>query len=219
MKQGLGFEVAEHLRKLGIETPILGLRTKTDGKGPQYRANRVCNAVSEILTALKMDLKDDSLKDTPKRVSKMFLEEIFYGLDYGNFPKITTVENKMKYDEMIVCKSTVHSCCEHHLVPFIGTAYVGYLAETKIIGLSKINRIVDFFSRRPQIQERLTEQVSATLKFVLQTNNVAVVIKAEHMCVKLRGVKDANSHTTTSKMSGKFRTVPELRAEFFATTR
>jgi GTP cyclohydrolase I len=149
----------------------------------------------------------------------MWCEEIFTGLDYQNFPKCTTIENGMAYDEMISCKASVMSCCEHHLVPFIGICYAAYIPNEKVVGLSKINRIVDFFSRRPQVQERLTLQISETLRYILKTDDVAVVIKAEHMCVKLRGVKDAASETITSKMSGKFLSNPSLRAEFLSLTR
>ncbi len=215
MDRGTGIKVRDHLRALGIETPILPLKGSINGRAMR----RVNIAVEEIISALGLDIRDDSLRNTPKRVAKMFCQEVFYGLDYHNFPKMTTVQNRMKYDEVIVCKASIHSYCEHHLVPFTGTAYVGYLPKTKVIGLSKINRVVDFFSRRPQIQERLTEQISATLRLILETEDVATVLVCTHMCVRMRGVRDDLSETTTSKMSGKFRTIGELRAEFFATTR
>jgi GTP cyclohydrolase I len=160
-------------------------------------------------------MHDDSIKDTPTRIAKMYDSEIFYGLDYRNFPSCTTIENRMGYDELIVIKQIeVLSLCEHHFIPFIGYAHIGYIPETKVLGLSKFNRIVDFFARRPQVQERLTEQVHAALHHVLQSNDIGVVIRAEHLCVKLRGVKDNNSSTVTSKMTGKFRTERALREEF-----
>lgn len=172
-------------------------------------------AFTEIMEFLDLDLSNDSLKKTPSRVAKMYIEEIFWGLNYDNFPEVSVFQNSMKVDEMILETSSVMSTCEHHFVPFVGKAYTAYIPNTRLLGLSKFNRVVDFFSRRPQVQERLTEQIAATLQLALGTENVAVVIKAEHMCVKLRGVKDQNSITVTSKMSGHFRK-PEVRAEFFA---
>lgn len=205
----LGQEVQQHLIKLGIETPM----------GKRDFAQTIKDAIAEnhrrTMNLLGLDTTDDSLKDTPDRVGKMYAYEIFGGLDYLQFPSCTTVENKMGYDEMIVVSDiNVMSVCEHHFIPFIGRARIGYIPKDRVLGLSKFNRIVDFFCRRPQIQERLTEQISATLRMILDTGDVAVVIKAEHLCVKLRGVKDQNSSTTTSKMSGRFRTVEALRNEF-----
>lgn len=213
-EQTLGQKVQLHLQELGIETPM---RNSCQSKaGAQQHIERY---VFDILGELNLDLRDDSLHRTPYRVAKMFVDEIFYGLDYANFPIMTTVENKMRYDEMITVKCQVKSMCEHHFQPFLGTAYVAYIPNTKVLGLSKFNRLVDFFSRRPQIQERLTEQVSAALRLILETEDVAVVISAEHLCVKLRGVQDEQSKTTTSKLSGRFRSVDALRGEFLALTR
>lgn len=209
----LGFKVQEHLESLGIECPI---RKSISSASNERDVSRY---VQSILQALNLDMRDDSLKDTPKRVARMYLEEVFYGLRYENFPKMTVVKNRMKYDEMITCRCQVMSLCEHHLVPFIGTAHIGYIPKDNVLGLSKFNRLVDFFSRRPQIQERLTEQVSAALQFILATEDVAVVISAEHLCVKLRGVKDQQSNTVTSKLAGRFRSTPEVRSEFLALTR
>jgi len=175
--------------------------------------------VEDILKILGMDLQDDSLRETPHRVAKMYCDEVFYGLNYNNFPKCSTFENKMQIDEMISGSCSIKSFCEHHLVPFIGVAHIAYIPNTKILGLSKFNRVADFFARRPQVQERLTSQILETLKLVVDTNDVAVVIRATHYCVHLRGVQDLNSVTVTSKMSGKFMDVPELRAEFLALTR
>ncbi len=209
----IGVQVYELLKDLGIETPMAsGYYTSAP--------DAILKSQQLIMTSLGLDLEDDSLKETPHRVAKMYSKEVFYGLDYTKFPKCTTVKNKMGYDEMIAVKGIdVMSFCEHHFVPFIGSATCAYIPNTKVLGLSKFHRIVDFFSRRPQIQERLTEQIHATLKFILETEDVAVVINAEHLCVKLRGVKNAQSTTITSKLSGRFKEKPELRNEFISLTR
>jgi GTP cyclohydrolase IA len=204
----LGQEVHRHLEKLGIETPAAFRGDAMQGQ------HKMVEAVQTIMRLLGMHLEDDSLKRTPHRVAKMYAQEIFYGLDYDNFPECTTILNKMSYDELLTQRCSVVSLCEHHLIPFQGIAFVGYIPRTKVIGLSKLNRIVDFFARRPQVQERLTVQISATLQYVLDTEDVAVIMRCEHLCVKLRGIKDQLSHTTTSKMSGKFFTQPSLRQEF-----
>lgn len=208
----LGEKVAAHLKSLGIETPF------EQGSPKDQELVRAC-FVDVLNDGLKMDMDDDSIRETPHRVAKMYCQEIFHGLDYSQFPKCTTVENKASYDEMVaVRKADVLSVCEHHFVPFIGYAAVAYIPNTKVLGLSKINRIVDFFSRRPQIQERLTLQIYAALSLILDTEDIAVVIKAEHLCVRLRGVKQ-QSETITSKMGGKFMAKPPLREEFLALTR
>lgn len=207
--------VHRHLVKLGIETPM-------DGDYIRHAAGRehaIEESVHDIMEILGLDLEDDSLQNTPKRVAKMFTQEMFYGLDYANFPRISLFANKMKVDEMVVGKCSLISCCEHHFVPFIGTAHFAYLPKTKIVGLSKFNRVVDFFARRPQVQERLTAQIVATLQLVLETQDVACVIRAQHMCVHIRGVKDIGSETITSKMGGKFLSKPAARQEFLALTR
>jgi GTP cyclohydrolase I len=158
-----------------------------------------------IMETMGLDLSDDSLKDTPKRVAKMFVEEIFYGLDEKNFPKMTVVENKFKYDHPLIETNIVtNSCCEHHFVPILGRTHVAYKPNDKVIGLSKLNRIVDYFARRPQVQERLTIQIHEALCHILQTEDVAVVIDGMHSCVKTRGIKDGSSMTRTSKLSGAF---------------
>lgn len=168
----------------------------------------------EIMRILGLDLNDDSLRDTPKRVAKMYVNEVFSGLNQDNKPSVTLFDNKYNYDEMLVEKNIkVHSFCEHHFVPIIGKAHVAYISNGKVIGLSKINRIVDFFSRRPQVQERLTVQIAEELKKVLQTEDVAVAITADHMCVTLRGIKDQDSSTYTSSFHGKFKD-REYRKEF-----
>jgi GTP cyclohydrolase I len=173
-----------------------------------------------IMTTLGLDLTDDSLMDTPKRVAKMYVNEIFWGLDYEAFPKCTAVSNKMQYDEMVVERCiNVQSNCEHHLVVIDGFATVGYIPSRKVLGLSKMNRIVEYFSKRPQIQERLTEQVWHALEYILETDNIAVVVDAQHFCVKSRGVEDVGSSTVTSKLGGMFRKDPTVRAEFMALSR
>ena len=165
---------------------------------------------------LGLDLEDDSLIDTPRRVAKMYIDEIFFGLDYDLFPKCTVVNNKMNYKNMVVERNiNVQSNCEHHFVIIDGGCHIAYIPNEHVLGLSKLNRIVQFFSKRPQIQERLTEQIYHTLKFILGTDDVAVVIEANHYCVKSRGIQDVNSDTVTSKLGGIFMTNPDLRKEFF----
>lgn len=216
----LGKKVHEHLKARGVETPvILDTLTAKDTK----KIAAIEKNMKNIMEVLGLDLSDDSLIETPKRVAKMYVNELFKGLNYENFPKCTVVENKMKYDEMVVERCTIKSVCEHHLVYF-GTAhnsdrlgcYVAYMPKDKVLGLSKINRIVDFFSRRPQIQERLTEQVAETLKFILQTDDVAVMIRSQHFCVLTRGVEDADSYCITSFVSGRFKEEPGIKAEFMS---
>lgn len=214
----LGKKVHTHLTQLGIETPMVDARPYHEVNGGVFKLIQTSHAT--IMNALGLNLEDDSMRDTPARVADMLLNETMYGLNYNNFPKATTNENKYKYEEMVAVNGiTVQSMCEHHFQPFIGKASVAYIPNDSILGLSKFNRIVDFFCRRPQVQERLTEQVSATLRYILNTDDVAVVIRAEHFCVKLRGVQDACSDTVTSKLSGRFRSVDPLRAEFLALAR
>ena len=207
----LGEQVHKHLLELGIETPMTESEVTDEDKRKVIK-----NAVTDIMTVLGLDLSDDSLAETPKRISKMYVDELYAGLDYENFPKITTIENKMEYDTMLLERHiAVKSTCEHHFVAFMGEAFVAYIPNEKVIGLSKINRIVEFFSRRPQVQERLTEQIFHTLCYLLETENVAVVIKAAHFCVKLRGVEDVNSDTITSRLGGAFLEKEKLRDEFY----
>jgi len=183
---------------------------------PENQIRSITGQFTKIMATLGLDLEDDSLKDTPKRVAKMYVNEWFSGLHpVLNFPRITTVENKMGYNQMLIERDIkVHSVCEHHFVPIVGVAHVAYLPKKKVIGLSKINRIVDYYSRRPQIQERLTEQIWLKLTELLGTKDVAVVIKAQHFCVIMRGIKDVNSSTITSKLGGSFENT-EARSEFF----
>ncbi len=160
----------------------------------------------DIMDIMGLDLTDDSLNGTPKRVAKMYIQEIFSGLNPANKPKIALFENKYQYNEMLVEKDiTFYSNCEHHFVPIIGKAHVAYISSGKVIGLSKINRIVDYYARRPQVQERLTVQIANELKTILETDDVAVIIDAEHLCVSSRGVQDVNSSTVTAQFDGKFK--------------
>lgn len=206
----LGRRVHEHLVKMGVETPTVENHlSRTD------KIQIIQQKFTEVMQALGLNLSDDSLADTPLRVAKMYVNEIFWGLDYDAFPKCTTVNNKMKYDEMVVERNVnVQSNCEHHFVIIDGLATVGYIPHEKVLGLSKINRIVEYFSKRPQIQERLTEQVFHALSYILETDNVAVVIDAQHYCVKSRGVEDVGSSTVTSKLGGCFKNESAVRAEF-----
>lgn len=170
----------------------------------------------EVLEILGLDLKDDSIKDTPKRLAKMYSRELFSGL-YKEPPKTMTIENKFNFDEMVCVKNIkVMSVCEHHFQPIHGVAKVAYIPNKKVIGLSKINRIVDYFSRRPQVQERLTKQISEYLMKELDTKNVAVMIDAKHYCVIARGIEDQNSSTITSDLKGIFFDDYKARQEFYS---
>jgi GTP cyclohydrolase I len=158
-----------------------------------------------IMEIMGLDLTDDSLKGTPKRVAKMYIKEVFSGLDPKNKPAIALFDNKYKYDQMLVEKDiTVFSNCEHHFVPIYGKAHIAYISSGKVIGLSKLNRIVEYYSKRPQVQERLTVQIANELKEALQTEDIAVVIDAQHMCVQSRGIRDSGSSTVTAYYGGKF---------------
>jgi GTP cyclohydrolase I len=160
---------------------------------------------SKIMEALGLDLADDSLRETPERVAKMYVKEIFSGLNPANKPVISLFDNKYGYKEMLIEKDiTLYSYCEHHFVPIIGRAHVAYIPDNKVLGLSKINRLVQFYSKRPQVQERLTIQIAEGLKDVLNHENVAVVIEASHLCVASRGINDTSSLTTTADFSGLF---------------
>lgn len=209
----LGQKIHEWLVKHGVETPMSELPDTP--LTPAQKIDIIESKFRDIMETLGLDLSDDSLEETPKRVAKMFVREIFWGLDYSCFPKCTTVSNKMHYDEMVVERNiNVQSNCEHHFVIIDGLATVGYIPNEKVLGLSKINRIVEYFSKRPQIQERLTEQVYFALQYILETDDIAVVIDAQHFCVKSRGVEDVGSSTVTSKLGGVFKEKPEVRAEF-----
>lgn len=179
------------------------------------KIEKIQKNVKEILEVLGLDLSDDSLADTPKRVAKMYVNEIFSGLDPARFPKITLMENSMEYDQMVCVQDIeVISTCEHHFQPIDGFATVAYIPNERVIGLSKINRIVEYFARRPQVQERLTKQVADCLEHLLGTDNIAVHINAKHYCVIARGIQDTHSSTTTSDLRGDFKTNPATRTEF-----
>jgi GTP cyclohydrolase I len=170
--------------------------------------------VQNIMNTLGLDLTDDSLKGTPNRVAKMFVNEIFGVLDPQKKPKASTFENKYQYGEMLVEKNiTVYSTCEHHFLPIVGRAHVAYISNGTVVGLSKMNRIVDYFSKRPQVQERLTIQIVKELQRVLNTNDIACVIDAKHLCVNSRGIRDIESSTVTSEFGGKFKE-KETKREF-----
>lgn len=170
--------------------------------------------VKEIMQTLGLDLTDDSLRGTPRRVAKMFVKEIFSGLDPKNKPKPSTFDNKYNYGEMLVEKNiTVYSTCEHHLLPIVGRAHVAYISKGNVIGLSKMNRIVDYFAKRPQVQERMTMQIVKELQEALGTEDVACVIDAKHLCVNSRGIRDIESSTVTSEFGGKFKE-KNVRKEF-----
>lgn len=162
--------------------------------------------VENILFTLGMDLTDDSLKGTPNRVAKMFVKEIFGGLNPNKKPSSSTFDNKYKYNEMLVEKNiTVYSTCEHHLLPIVGRAHIAYISNGTVVGLSKMNRVVDYFAKRPQVQERLTIQIVKELQKVLNTENVACIIDAKHLCVNSRGIRDIESSTVTAEFGGKFK--------------
>ena len=209
----LGKEVHAYLVKQGLETPM------TDGvkESAEKKIASITDSFSDIMIDLGLDLTDDSLTDTPKRVAKMFVNEIFYGLNYDYFPKCTAIENKMKTDGSFLLEKNINvqSNCEHHFVVIDGLATVAYIADKKLLGLSKLNRIVQFFAKRPQVQERLTEQIRATIQYVAQTDDVAVYIDAKHWCVKSRGIQDQTSSTVTLSVGGVFADkVSEIRKEF-----
>jgi len=196
----------------GLETPMIENDLTRDEKYERIKAS-----MTDVVSTLGLDLNDDSLCETPHRIAKMYVDELFGGLDYANFPKMSVIENKMGVEEMVkVSNISVISTCEHHFVTIDGGSSVAYIPKDKIVGLSKINRIVRFFAQRPQVQERLTQQVLVALQTLLGTDDVAVKINATHYCVKSRGVMDANSHTQTTALGGVFKNEKTLRAEFLA---
>lgn len=197
----LGWRIHLLLSGNGVETPCVDRpyfspKKKISLLEPKFR---------EVMEVLGMDLKDDSLRETPRRMAKMFINDLYWGLDWRNFPKVTTIENKMQYDSMLIERDIkVISSCEHHFVTMYGRCNIAYIPGERVIGLSKLNRIVEYFSHRPQVQERLTEQIFYTLQEILKTEDVAVLIKAEHFCVKARGVEDLNADTITTRLGGAF---------------
>jgi len=206
----LGKEVNDYLLLKRVQTPM-----KQITRNEEQQINWIEENFTQIMRAMGMDLQDDSLMETPKRYAKMFVNELYWGLNPDNFPKCTVVDNKMNYDEMVLEKNiTSMSACEHHFVTINGKAHVAYIPDKKVLGLSKLNRVVEYFSRRPQIQERLTEQIFYALEYILGTSDIAVVIDGEHYCVKSRGIEDYNSNTITSKMGGRFKEDVNTRQEF-----
>lgn len=209
-------ELDEDHFSAATDTP---LRADAFDKPEQEKIQLIASHFREIMHTLGLDLTDDSLKDTPMRVAKMYVKEVFSGLNPANKPKSALFENKYRYNEMLVEKDiTLYSYCEHHFVPIIGKVHVAYYsANNKVIGLSKINRLVQYYAKRPQVQERLTNQIAEALKEALQSEHVAVVIDAVHLCVASRGIKDTNSTTITSHYSGKFND-ESVKAEFLSLT-
>lgn len=202
-----------HTYNGNIQTP---LHRDAFALSSEEKIEIVANHMRSILHTLGLDLNDESIRDTPMRVAKMYVNETFSGLLPENEPSVTKFDNNYKYTQMLVEKDiTVFSTCEHHLVPIYGKAHVAYFSSGSVIGLSKLNRIVDYYSRRPQVQERLTIQISEALKKALNTKDVAVIIDANHMCVASRGIRDINSSTITAEYSGKFLNM-EVRKELLS---
>ena len=210
----LGRKVNEHLISLGLETPMTQVREDFDA---EFAIENIQGHVRNIMDDLGLDLNDDSLCDTPKRVAQMYVNEVFWGMDYDKFPKCTKIQNSMNYRGSFVLERNINvqSYCEHHFIVIDGVASVAHIPHDVVLGLSKLNRIVQFFSKRPQVQERLTEQIRATIALVAETEDVAVQIDGLHFCVKSRGIQDLRSSTATFSASGQFED-GECRREFLA---
>ncbi|MFT7666573.1 MAG: GTP cyclohydrolase I [Patiriisocius sp.] len=192
----------------GLQTP---LRPDAFVVSDTDKKEKISHLFSEIMQVMGLDLTDDSLKGTPNRVAKMYIDEIFSGLNPANKPSVALFDNKYQYNQMLVEKNiTFYSNCEHHFVPIIGKAHIAYVSSGKVIGLSKINRIVQYYAKRPQVQERLTNQIGEELKTILETENIAVIIDAKHLCVASRGIKDDTSATVTSYYGGVFNTPEKI---------
>ena len=192
----------------GLETPM---KKNAFSISDDEKKKKIAILFEEIMDVLGLDLTDDSLKGTPERVAKMYIDEIFSGLNPKNKPKVALFDNKYQYNQMLVEKNiTFYSNCEHHFVPIIGKAHVAYISSGKVIGLSKLNRIVQYFAKRPQVQERLTNQIANELKLALDTEDVAVIIDAKHLCVSSRGIKDDTSSTVTAYYGGQFNTTSKI---------
>lgn len=210
----LGWSVHKHLVSKGLETPMTPM---VQSQTTEEKIAKIAPHFKAIMETLGLDLTDDSLEDTPNRVAKMYVNEIFWGLDYSKFPKCTTIQNKMDYAHSFVLERNINvqSNCEHHFVVIDGLATVAYIPNKKVLGLSKLNRIVEFFAKRPQVQERLTEQICEAIKFITETDDVAVYIDASHYCVKSRGIQDTGSSTVTLSARGLFaESNSEVRREF-----
>ena len=211
----LGKDVNKHLDSLGINTPVTALIRKDR----DYKVKRITELTAEMLEVLGLDLSDDSLEETPLRVAKMYVDEIFSGLRFDTFPKCTTVENKFCNGEEFVLEKniTLYSDCEHHLRPIIGHAHIAYVPGDKVLGLSKLNRITQYFAQRPQVQERLNQQIAHAIAYITGSEDVMVVIDAGHTCVSQRGIKDTQSTTVTACCLGVFgQPNSELRKEVMA---
>jgi len=195
------------------ETPMIkGMKIGDDTKIKVIAKN-----FREIMAVLGLDLENDSLQNTPQRVAKMYVQELFNGLKDENFPKITVQENSFNYDQMLIERGIeINSVCEHHFVPIIGVCHIAYIPKDKVIGLSKLNRVAQYYAARPQVQERLTEQIKSKLVEILGTDDVAVCLDAAHMCVKMRGIKDSNCMTRTTALGGAFKEDNNARSEFLA---
>lgn len=212
----LGKKVHDHLVSLGLETPM----TPNDyARG--HKIELIEERMKEIMQIIGLDVTDDSLIETPRRIAKMWVNEFFSGLDYNNFPKCTTVENKMAAPDEFVCVKNIQviSMCEHHFLPFAnfdgkGGAVIAYIPKSTVLGLSKLSRLTEYFASRPQIQERLTNQIAEALKVILDTDDVAVYIDATHTCMSLRGSKDPSASTATCAMGGRFLVDANIRSEF-----
>jgi len=192
----------------GLKTPMKADAFKMSD---EEKKQKIAILFEEIMDVMGLDLTDDSLKGTPERVAKMYIDEIFSGLNPKNKPKVALFDNKYQYNQMLVEKNiTFYSNCEHHFVPIIGKAHVAYISSGKVIGLSKLNRIVQYYAKRPQVQERLTNQIANELKTILETEDVAVIIDAKHLCVSSRGIKDDTSATVTTYYGGKFNTAEKI---------
>ena len=201
-------EVGDDHLYTGLKTPM---KPTAFLISDQKKKEKIAKLFGKIMDVMGLDLTDDSLKGTPERVAKMYIDEIFSGLNPNNKPKIALFDNIYQYNQMLVEKNiTFYSNCEHHFVPIIGKAHVAYISSGKVIGLSKLNRIVQYYAKRPQVQERLTNQIAEDLKNTLQTDDVAVIIDAKHLCVSSRGIKDDTSATITSYYGGKFNTPTKI---------
>jgi GTP cyclohydrolase I len=199
----LGNKVSIYLKKLKIENPIIS----------DLNSDKIRNGASIILEGLGLSLEDNSIIKTPERIARFFVNELFYGLSYKNFPKITFNHNDYGYNEPVICRDiSFTSTCEHHFVTINGSAFVSYIPKDRVIGLSKINRIVDFFAKRPQVQERATLQIFHALCYILDTENIGLIIKAQHNCITMRGVNDSNVDNITYKLGGVF--LNELKQDF-----
>ncbi len=195
-------EIGDDHLYTGLETPM---KENAFAMTDEEKKESIAQLFAQIMDVMGLDLNDDSLRGTPKRVAKMYIDEIFSGLNPKNKPKVALFDNKYQYNQMLVEKNiTFYSNCEHHFVPIVGKAHVAYISSGKVIGLSKLNRIVQYFAKRPQVQERLTNQIGVELQSLLETEDVAVIIDAKHLCVSSRGIKDDTSATVTSFYGGAF---------------